>query len=148
MKRRRTIRFRWTALLLAALMVGLPALGIGREIQQRQRDRALMEAVKSQQTLLAIDLLKQGADANVRDLHEAPLTFLEILRRWWQRRPLQNPSSTDAPSALMLAVQHNDTSLARALLAHGAKDVNATIEEEYRGVHWKAPLLWIAALRN
>src|SRR5256885_159454 len=127
MKRRRTIRFRLAALLLAALMVGLPALGIGREIQQRQRDRALMEAIKRQDTLLALDLLKRGADANVRDLHEAPLTFWEILRRWWQRQPLQNPSSARAPSALMLAVQHNNTTLVEALLARGARDVNATI---------------------
>src|SRR5438067_821841 len=81
-------RILWIVPGLLLLLIGASAFRLTRQIQHRQRDEALIEAVKQQKTLLAIDLMKQGADANVRDRGEKPHTLWQLLCLLWQRKSL------------------------------------------------------------
>jgi len=88
---------KWSIGILLALLL-LPAsffcLLYGREVRQQRLDRALIQAIKKEDTLTAIDLLNQGADANVTDKPFRQITLKSFLTDLWNRlrgkKPLQS----------------------------------------------------------
>src|SRR5437899_2955532 len=93
--------------ILLALLV-LPALTFGiwyeRQVKQQRLDRALIEAIKMQDTPTAIALLDQGADANATDKPVTRITLKGLLADYWNRLKGNKPPKDTKyyPSALLL----------------------------------------------
>src|SRR5262245_6337246 len=83
----------WIRLGILLLLLSVPAVGIAREVLKHQRDRALIAAIKKNDTQSVLRFLEQGADANTRDEPEEKLTVWQRLSAIfaWKRRP---PTST------------------------------------------------------
>src|SRR5579871_6765811 len=96
MRGRRVVR---TALILIlpALLLGLSGWPVIRKIRQDRRDRALIAAIKSDDPETAIQLLRQGADANAED---HPGSNLPLWQQLLQRMRGDREPSKPHPSAL------------------------------------------------
>src|SRR5579862_4448411 len=116
-----------TILLLLLIPVGMTAAALYDQQRQDHLNRALIAAVKANDTNSAITLLKQGADANAREEEQPEGSF-------WQRMAAMVDNGDDAgepkpsePPVLMLAIVGDKDRalpetvvLLRALLEHGA----------------------------
>ena len=117
-------------------------LPVVRELRQEQKDRALITAVKANDAKAVVRLLKEGADANAKDV---PLDRHPIWRKLWDCIRRRSKRSNNAPTALLLAMplteqktkslslpagttvmwidwyhHRTDPAIARALLEHGS----------------------------
>ena len=114
---------------LIAVLVLLLALtgGVGWQtnalVRQERLDRALIAAIERDNTRLALDLLQRGADPNAKAVPGVSQPFWQLLWNSLWRRNLPQAG----PCALLLAVKRPDPVLTRALLAKGARDVNARL---------------------
>ena len=68
---------------------------------QARRNQALIAAVKADEPVAAIAALRQGADANCRDIPPDTQTLWQKLRDWFQQIHLD---TIDSPTALALAI--------------------------------------------
>jgi uncharacterized protein len=125
----------WVATIIAFSCL---LIGIWRAHVQSHMDRGLIHAIKSSNSERAIELLRQGADANATDQSEGSTAFSRLAglfrRAFRGRQPAASGSASSEPTALMLVfspdhVQSNmhrePVELVRELLARGA-NVNAT----------------------
>ncbi len=161
-------RLRIGCLLFLLSMVVLPGLLVSRQLRQDRLSAQLMTTLKTVQSLsetyydseddkngqrraslqrqvrkeeaMAVRLLQEGADPDVRDLTAVKRTFWEeakfLLKRMLRR---QSGSALLPRSALTIAVQADNAVLVTALLKAGANDVNA--EFEMNGSHVQYPLV-------
>jgi hypothetical protein len=108
----------WILLTLILLPILASFIWYGRQIRQQRLDRALIEAIKKDDTKTAIALLDQGADANVTDRPEKPVTLPGLLSALWNRIK-GNPPPRDTkvyPSALLLPYSRPNTAIANNAL--------------------------------
>lgn len=131
MKSLRTFSF----LLALAVLVGSLGGLTYREIRQERLNRALIAAIRANDTSDTLSLLKQGADPNVRDeLPQSLSLWQQLLDRW--RNKHSTPSN--ASTALIIALTRRDVNgqpfapigcdhpqIIKALLDKGA-DINTT----------------------
>jgi hypothetical protein len=89
-------------LLLLSLLVTW--IWYGRQARQNHLDRALVAAIKKNDTPAVIALLDRGADANVTDRPDLPITIQSLLTDFWNRLKGNQPrkSAKVYPSALLL----------------------------------------------
>lgn len=114
----------WLTLLLPALFVVGCAVFTIRHMQQERRDRSLLVGIWESDTSTALRMLQDGADPNARlDLTVPPKGLLGQLRAALGLGARQR----NGRSALTLAVLRDNTTLVRALLDHGARDVNTAL---------------------
>src|SRR5579871_1185272 len=119
--RRRHLPISSATLLLLALLVGGLGWQVYATVRQERLNHALIAAIEQDNTRLALELLKQGADPNAKAVPDISQPFWHVLwNALWHRKPSQ-----PGPCALMLAVKNRNPSLTLALLEHGAHDVNA-----------------------
>jgi hypothetical protein len=87
----------------SALLVLASGIWYRRQVRQRLLDHALIAAIKKRDVGKVTSLLYQGADANVTDSPDEPITFRDLLDRYWNK--LRGRSSAmlnnQYPSALM-----------------------------------------------
>ena len=105
----RTLRKRLTCLLLALVLPPMLITSIWyyRLAKQQRLDHAFIEAIKKEDTQKAIELLNQGADANVTAKPDTPITMTRFIGELWERikgSPLPS-SQSYAPSAFLLYFQ-------------------------------------------
>jgi ankyrin repeat protein len=144
MKRPRQILYVTFAVLI--VLISLPLLMVYREARRLEHDRALIHAIRQKDIVGVQILLRQGADPNARELPEPPGDLLQRLLALFDRmRHGKHEPPPDAPSALMLAVEEDNTPITLALLNAGAKDVNARIPDKVPGTSSSSPLLVTAA---
>jgi ankyrin repeat protein len=92
-----------------------------RQVRQQDLDRALIAAIKQNDTPAAIALLDQGANANATDKPYEPMTFKSLLADFWNRLKGKRQKENEGyDPALLLYVAESDEELIRALLEHGA----------------------------
>lgn len=137
-------------LIVTALLLGLFVRLIHQELQQDQRDRALIAAIQHNDTMRALALLQAGASANARQTDAIPPTFLQLLANW--RTLLSgHPYVRDSrlPTALMLAVGADNTTVVHALLARRAGAIDAFwLFKDWEGETQSLPLLLGAAMHG
>ncbi|HLK60104.1 MAG TPA: ankyrin repeat domain-containing protein [Chthonomonadaceae bacterium] len=136
-------RRKW-ALLFLVVFVGVCTTLIVRTIQLQQADKALLAAIKCDDTPAVLAALHEGADPNVRDFSGgSPLSLREDWERFLAKLRQHDARLTPSPypTALMvhLNASHNDNpTLVTALLDAGA-DPNLTGSE-----FEETPLMWAA----
>src|SRR5690349_12697348 len=124
-------RHNWIAtLLLLALLVGGMGWLIYAPVRQERLNRALIAAIKKNDTKVALALLADGADPNAREVPPQHLSFWRLL---WDRLRGKRFAPSTAPTALLVACAlrgEEDTRrppafdngpMVQALLEHGAK---------------------------
>src|SRR5579871_1883091 len=128
------------SLLLAALIGGL-AWTVYAPTHQERLNRALIAAIKKNDTKMALTLLAEGADPNARD---EPPQHLSLWRLLWDRLRGKHPAPSKAPTALLVALTPRDglfppdhPPLIKALLDKGANP-NVALQ------HGETPLLLAA----
>jgi hypothetical protein len=93
-------------LLLALFLLPILALFIwyGRQVRQQMLDHSLIEAIKREDTLGAVAVLNQGADANAIDKPYLPMTLKSTLMDFWNRMKGNQPEKDGNahPPALLL----------------------------------------------
>ena len=141
MKRRRLLI---GSTLILFLLAGLLLYGYRRE----QATRALILAVKADDTQGALEELRAHADPNVREQSNVPVNFHNYMAALWQRIRGGRPAPDSHWSVLALAVEQNNTVVVKALLAAGAQNTGVTLappmgQGKYRGSPWT--LLMVAA---
>ncbi|HLK55019.1 MAG TPA: ankyrin repeat domain-containing protein [Chthonomonadaceae bacterium] len=142
--------------LLLLMVVGIPVCYFALEYRQAQRDRALIAAVKANDTEGAIAAIRAGADVNARDYSDRSLSLPDALQRAMDRllHPQAIPTVADHPTVLFCLMEARygpmwsrghpapweaeNPALLALLLEHGA-DVNA------RGPNEMTPLLYAAS---
>lgn len=119
MKRRRLlILILLPLLLLCCLVAGVCLM----EYRRLRDNRALTAAVKADDTQAALTALQGAAEADLPHQDDAPRSpWLRWCYRILGRQPNRN---VPGPSLLAQSVQHNNTTIAKALLEKGAIDVN------------------------
>ncbi|HLK55882.1 MAG TPA: ankyrin repeat domain-containing protein [Chthonomonadaceae bacterium] len=156
MKRYRGFLYFVSALLLIIAMLTLLCV---RTVHQEQLNRALIAAIKTNDTTTALAVLNAGADANAKDSGDAPPSVREILKRFIDRLRGSH-TNNEPPSSALLTCFHvrlivrdylgrlpdtyvsdpDNPLLVKALLEHGA-DPNVGDEN---GV---TPLMWAISYR-
>jgi len=109
-----------TLLLLAALVGGL-GWTVYTPIRQERLNRALIAAIKQNDTKQTLSLLAEGANPNVRD---EPPQHLSLWRLLLDTLRGKRPAPSTAPTALLLACSwypHDNPLLVKALLDRGAQ---------------------------
>jgi len=119
-------------LFLPALLLGALSGLTWREARHERLNQQLIAAIKQEDSAVAMAALAQGADANTR----AEKQTLSAWRVLWNRLQGRFPASSEAPTALLLALQwqpdakgwsffpdfpRENLPLISALLAHGAQ---------------------------
>src|SRR5689334_3078743 len=85
--------YRLSSFVLVAGFVGVPVLLTWRAVRQARLDRALIAAVKENNTQSVVSLLAQGADANARNVPPDTRPFWrQILTRLRRIQPQERPS--------------------------------------------------------
>src|SRR5689334_17971778 len=93
--------FLLSTLFLLLLLVGLPAWLTYRAVRQERLNRALITAIKKNDTKTVMMLLDQGADANAQDEQGDPRPFWRIwLDSFSVRSHYRSQSSTVLLTAL------------------------------------------------
>ncbi|HLK55779.1 MAG TPA: ankyrin repeat domain-containing protein [Chthonomonadaceae bacterium] len=116
-------------ILSVLVLLGLPFGMLWREAQQQQRDYALLTSIRNKEPWNVAILLKQGSNPNIHDNFAGQPTFWEFLRaRFEQLRGHKPPIPSDGPPALLLAVQSDNIDSVKLLLAKGAREVDARME--------------------
>ena len=134
--RKRRIRPVTLILLIPALFLGVLGWSVYVQFRHDYLDRSLIAAIQSKQTDVALAWLARGADVNARSSATArSMSLLDWLKILVGRKARPK---YDGPSALVLAVQNNETPIVQALLARGARDVNSRTQDGN-------PLLVVAA---
>ena len=100
--RRRYKRFGLVFLLLLAVLVGSLGWLTYREIRQEKLNRALIAAIKQDDTETVLDLLDQGANPNARE--EAP-QHLSLWQMVLDKFRGKHPARSTAPTALLTALE-------------------------------------------
>jgi len=147
--RRKRFNLIVTLSVLVALVAGLGWM-IYTPVRQERVNRALIAAIKKNDTKTALALLNEGADPNARDM---PPQHLSLWRLLLDRLRGKQPAPSQAPTALMLACawRENDASskpasdnwqLVKAFLERGAQ-VNVMDKET-----GETPLLQAAVLNK
>jgi uncharacterized protein len=104
MKRKRLHKRGWILLLPLLLVIGCtPVWQTYRVVQQQRLNYALIVAVKRSDIPAVTTLLKQGADANARDLLPDPRSFWHHLMD--DLRGKYSPTVPLAPTALLLVLE-------------------------------------------
>ena len=146
MKKRRALTI---SLLALALLVCVASDLVMRGYWREQAGRELILAIKANDTNRALDALRAHADPNVRDQGEKAPSLRDFLSKLWQQmRGIKPPAHQPGSTALIIAVEHNNTALVEALLAKGARDVElCNLRPNEPQFPWFTPLLF-AAVRN
>ncbi|MCW3100606.1 MAG: ankyrin repeat-containing protein [Chthonomonadaceae bacterium] len=140
-KRRALIISLLVLMLLVCIASGLVLLGYRRV----QASRELILAIKANDTNRALDALRAHADPNTRDQDDAVPSLRDYLSKLWQQMRGINPSLTSVgQTALTLAVTHNNTVVAEALLDRGARDVGEVMRVTSYGRNESLPLVMAA----
>jgi len=137
-------RFRLSCLIVL-LVVGIPIGFAWKEYHHLQVNRALFDAVHTNDTKTALAALNAGAEADYPHQDNTPRP---VWIQWMDRMFGFHPPARDAgPSLLAQAVQKNNTVLVQALLEKGATGVQERIvSHQYRNSPEKPiPLLAFAA---
>lgn len=126
MKRLRINWFLVAVLSLLALFLGGAFWFNDAQIRRAELNHALIDAVQSSNAVEVNSLLSQGASPNARQEKDAPPpTIWQSFARLLPPLHRHHLTERDAPpTALILAVQHDNVQIAKALLDKGA-DVNA-----------------------
>ena len=85
---------------LMAVGVGLIGVWVSRQKQQYVRNRALIAAIRANDTPSALSLLEQGADPNTREEPDEPLSPWKLL--WDKLRGHPTPPN-ESRTALLIA---------------------------------------------
>lgn len=103
---------------LGWMFITLGGLGLltWHQVRQERLNRALMAAVKRNDTLAARKLLREGADGNAR----YEIDLITRVDYWLDDYYLGEPLDT---TALVIAAAEGNTDIVRLLIQHGA-DVN------------------------
>lgn len=130
------------AFLILSLSLCMLALGI--QWRAEQRDLQFIQAVRNRETALALQLLDAGADPNtMQQVASHPLLVGRLLNLL-QRSKNGASLAQEAPrSVLALAFTADEPEVIKALLQHGATDVDAVTQAP--GSFMPRPLLMIAA---
>jgi hypothetical protein len=109
--------------LLLALFVLAPAWAMWQAMRQERMNQGLIAAIKRNDAKAVLTLLTAGADANVRDGSDNPISLWKWLLNHLRHK---HPDGTTASTALFLAAhtEHEDVAIVDALLRHRA-DPNA-----------------------
>jgi|SRR5579871_3536810 len=129
------------SLLLAALIGGL-AWTVYAPTHQERLNRALIAAIKKNDTKMALTLLAEGADPNARDEHPQHLSLWRLL---WDRLRGKHPDPSTEANALMEALAHRNKPLVSLLLNSGV-DMNARQKVLYllSGKGFKTQESWVS----
>src|SRR5262249_31954488 len=104
MHRRRRISLILVLLLLG--LVGVPCWFTYNQIERDQASRALIRAIKRQDTAAALAALDAGADPNTRDAPGQDRSLGQYLRQFLASlRGLPSSSPSEGPTAVFLAVE-------------------------------------------
>src|SRR5260221_14679876 len=97
-------RLIWILLTLFLLPVLITSVWFWRQVRQQNLDHALIEAIKKNDTSVAIALLNQGADANTTDKPYTPVTLKSLLADFWNRIKGNKPpkSTRYYPTVILL----------------------------------------------
>src|SRR5579884_43621 len=88
-------------LMLLACLVVIPVSLLYRQVQQEKANTALIAAAKNNDTTRVIAALKEGADANARDLPPDTRSFWQ---RLWDGLRGRRRRTEEAPTALLVAL--------------------------------------------
>jgi hypothetical protein len=135
-------------LLTFLLVIGIPSGWMLRTYWCMQADRALIEAIKFNDTDRALAALHSGADANARGpvlgedpSNAPPLTLQEYFQRFYDK--LTHPNAKPKPDGHMSALSYHiwktseeDLRLVHALLDAGAEPYLPDGEDAYSPVTW------------
>src|SRR5579871_6066105 len=113
---------------ILAVLIGLSVWLVCHQVRQEHLNRELIAAIKKKDTMAALALLRNGADANAQDRGNTPVEARQVLRDWWDRLwGRKRFASTYHPSALFVAsrsmpgpIPPENVALIQALLDHGA----------------------------
>ena len=115
--------------LIASLLAIVLLVVSGYNIVQRARlDRDMIDAVHRNDTEDALFYLTKGADPNARVDLQTPFSTGRALTEWF-RRVTGGKATVNAPAALSMAIDNENSALTRALITGGA-DVNVKMENE------------------
>lgn len=143
MKKRRTL-FLW--IIILSLTIGLTSILVFRAYHRERRSQELIAALKAGETQDALAALTAGADPNYRDNGDGPISFHSYLEALWKKlRGVRQPASTVRLSALGIAVEQDNTTVAEALLARGAVDVGDLLGDSRRFMSERSLSLLMAA---
>lgn len=131
------------AVAIPAAIVLAAATIIGLTIRQESLDHELIGAIDRNDGRTALALLVAGADVNAHKSNTPPRTVLQILIDLLHGKRPAPPAQTEQ-SALVLAVEHDNTEVARALLERRCSGVNdyLTFTSNYGSL--SQPLLHVA----
>ena len=138
------------ALLVIVVSIAIVGWLLWREFHQLQLDESLLAAIKRNDTITALSLLRSHANPNTRYRDEPPpILWQFLMMRWRQMHVKKIVPKRPGHTALTLAVEKNNTAIVdvEALIAAGARDVGETlfIEEGPELVETHATLLMVAA---
>jgi ankyrin repeat protein len=154
-------RNRVITLAVVLVLLSIPSWLVWREFRQEQQNRALIAAIKHNDTKSVLCLLGQGADANTRDQGDRKIEVWQMFKNLFASRKKETPRVALGIPALMVgrhpvviggrswfppyeAPPENPT-IVRALLEHGA-DPNAIAETDTDGLPMTFDPLMCAAL--
>src|SRR5690349_10519003 len=82
---------------LLLILFSVPAWLTYREVQQQHRNRALLAAIKRDDTQTVLLLLAQGADPNARDNRHSHPSFWQHAIQLFDRRKTTLPNTAPTP---------------------------------------------------
>jgi len=128
-------------------MIGFVAWSVYRSFRQERLNRALITALQQRQSVVVIDLLAQGADPNTHEMPPVSPSLQQSLKDLFRRLTGKSSGQKEAgASALTWAVDQGDTVSVQALLARGARDVEArVIDPDGAALETFRPILLVAA---
>jgi ankyrin repeat protein len=134
---------RWKLLsgTVLVILVGYVGLIYYTTYRQHRRDEALLQAIRIGRTDYALRLLDEGANPDHRESAGSQPNLLRDLLDWLLRR--KKPTPQKGHTALLLAAEHKQPRIVKALLDYGAKKLEAVNHDqatvillEARNRHW------------
>ncbi len=147
--KKRCLSYLYLVLSLSFLASGLCSLTL-HAYRQVQANRVLIQSLKADDTVKGLLALQEGADPDIceQDAREPSLRSSLVLL--WQRMWGDKSTASHSSTALLIAVEQNNTVLVKALLSRGAHDIQKgiiTVGDE-ANIDVSVPLLTVAVTKK